>query len=306
MAAGLTRQQLDTSRLKLTELQVSFAGKVAALDSIAKDLSTAQARLEAARKDQSDAELEGIWGEAQEHQQGSEALLKDCEQARQRLDPDAIRSRLKTTADALKRLDEQIASADREISGLRGRLDALGEKGLGERVAGLEAESLIARIRLRAVEDEANSLRVLHSVLGDAEHDANEAFLEPVVQRVQPYLNRVMPGSRVQLGTDLGLQGLRRAGIVEPFESLSVGVREQVSVITRVAFADMLADQGVHAPIILDDALVYADDQRFADTLTTLAIAAERHQIIILTCHEDRYIRLGSSIKRLDLVGAAV
>jgi hypothetical protein len=180
----------------------------------------------------------------------------------------------------------------------------LGEKGLGERVDGLEAELFIARIRFRAVEEEANSIRVLHSVLADAEHDANQAFLEPVVRRVQPYLNRVMPESRIQLGTDLALQGLQRAGTVEPFESLSVGVREQVSVITRVAFADMLGDEGVHAPIILDDALVYADDQRFGDTLTTLAVAANRHQIIILTCHEDRYIRLGCAIRRLDLVAA--
>jgi uncharacterized protein YhaN len=115
-----------------------------------------------------------------------------------------------------------------------------------------------------------------------------------------------MPGSRVQLATDLALQGLQRAGLVEPFESLSVGVREQVSVITRVAFADMLADEDVHAPIILDDALVYADDQRFADTLTTLAVAAQRHQIIILTCHEDRYIRLGCSIMRIARAGTAV
>lgn len=306
LAAGLARQQLDTARLKLTERQVSLAGKVAALEAASQDLSTAQARLEAARENQSDAELEASRGKALEHQQRSETLLTSFEEARQKLDPDAIRTRLNTTADALERLSEQIALAEREISGLRGRLDALGEKGLGERVAGLEAELFIAKIRLRAIEDEANSIRVLHSALAEAEHDANEAFLEPVVQRVQPYLNRVMPGSRVQLGTDLALQGLRRAGMVEPFESLSVGVREQVSVITRVAFADMLADEGVHAPIILDDALVYADDQRFADTLTTLAVAANRHQIIILTCHEDRYIRLGSSIKRIGLVGTAV
>ena len=74
--------------------------------------------------------------------------------------------------------------------------------------------------------------------------------------------------------------------------------------ITRVAFADMLADQGVDAPIILDDALVYADEQRFGNTLTTLAVAANRHQIIILTCHEDRYIRLGCPIGRIEYVGA--
>jgi hypothetical protein len=301
LAAAVARQELDSARAKLTELRVSLAGKAAAYDALTKDLSTAARRLEVAREAQSDSDVEAVHATAAEEQRKSEAHLAACEQNRQKLDPEAIRTRVKTGAQALERLAEQITSAEREISGLRGRLEALGGKGLGERVASLEAELLFARLRLRAVEEEANSIRVLHSVLGDAENDANRAFLEPVIRRVQPYLNRVMPGSSVQLGTDLALQGLQRAGIVEPFELLSVGVREQVSVITRVAFADMLADEGVHAPIILDDALVYADDQRFVDTLTTLAIAAQRHQIIILTCHEDRYIRLGCSIKRLVL-----
>ena len=38
----------------------------------------------------------------------------------------------------------------------------------------------------------------------------------------------------------------------------------------------MLADQVVDAPIILDDALVYAEEQRFGNTLTTLAVASNR------------------------------
>jgi hypothetical protein len=133
-------------------------------------------------------------------------------------------------------------------------------------------------------------------------HTANEMFLQPVVCRVQPYLNRVLPRSRIELATDLSVEGLWRDGTVEPFFALSVGVREQLSVITRISFADMLADQGVHAPIILDDALVYADERRFASTITTLGVAANRHQIIILTCHEDRYIRLGCPIGRIEYV----
>jgi len=47
-------------------------------------------------------------------------------------------------------------------------------------------------------------------------------------------------------------------------------------------------------------ALVYADDERFADALTTLAFAAKRHQIIILTCHEHRYLGLTGSVIRLE------
>jgi len=234
----------------------------------------------------------------------AKTLLTSLKEKRINLDPEAVTVCAKNAEAALQRLDEQIVAADRDISGLQGRLEGLGEKGLGETCATIEADLMLARVRLRAIEEKANAIRVLHTTLETVERDANEVFLEPVVRRVQPYLNRVLPGSRIQLGADLTVEGLRRDGTVEPFFALSVGVREQISVITRVAFADMLADQGLDAPIILDDALVYADDQRFGNTLTTLAVAASRHQVIILTCHEDRYIRLGCRIGRIEYVTA--
>ncbi len=39
-------------------------------------------------------------------------------------------------------------------------------------------------------------------------------------------------------------------------------MREQLSVLTRLAFARLLARDGRPAPVILDDALVYSDDDR--------------------------------------------
>jgi uncharacterized protein YhaN len=50
----------------------------------------------------------------------------------------------------------------------------------------------------------------------------------------------------------------------------------------------------------LDDALVYSDNSRFGDTLLALSLAAKRHQIIILTCHEDRYLKLGAPTIHLE------
>src|SRR5262249_32399502 len=151
-----------------------------------------------------------------------------------------------------------------------------------------------AAIRYAAIDGDAQALRLLHQTIVDTERDANTQFLQPVVQRVQPYLRRVLPGAKVRFSADLTIEGLDRGENTEPFNSLSVGAREQVSVLTRIAFADLLASEGVAAPIILDDALVYSDNARFADTLLALSLAAKRHQIIILTCHEDRYLRLGA------------
>jgi hypothetical protein len=215
-------------------------------------------------------------------------------------DPEGIELRVTTTSAALTSLEEQIAEAERSISKLRVTLDVLGQKGLGEECAAIESDLNATRIRSAAVEREANAVRVAYNMIVQVENEANTQFLQPVVRRVQPYLNRVLPGSQIQLGTDMTIEGLQRGTVTEPFECLSVGAREQLSMITRIAFADLLADEGVDAPIILDDALVYADEGRFADALTTLAFAAKRHQIIILTCHEHRYLGLTGPVIRLE------
>jgi hypothetical protein len=167
---------------------------------------------------------------------------------------------------------------------------------------------VFARLRFKAASDEANALRVLAETILTVEKETNERFLRPVVARVQPYLNRVLPGARLRFDESLGIEGLERGATVEPYDCISVGAREQISVITRIAFADLLADEGLDAPIILDDALAYSDDRRFRDTLSAIASAAKRHQIILLTCHDERYVRLGARIIHLDsgsLIGSS-
>lgn len=49
---------------------------------------------------------------------------------------------------------------------------------------------------------------------------------------------------------------------------------------------------GESTPIILDDALISFDDDRFASSLRYIAeTLPRRHQVIILTCHRDRHER---------------
>ena len=130
--------------------------------------------------------------------------------------------------------------------------------------------------------------------------------MAPVRRRVQPYLNLLMPGSELILGDDdLSISHLRRGGKDEPFESLSVGTREQLAVLTRLAFADLLREQGHSTAVVLDDALVYADDQRFESMLYALRRAAQHQQILVLTCRERDYVSAGFPVIRLSTCRAA-
>lgn len=63
---------------------------------------------------------------------------------------------------------------------------------------------------------------------------------------------------------------------------------------TRLAFAELLLDKGQPATVILDDALVFSDDDRIERMFDILMRASEKVQIIVLTCRRRLFARLGA------------
>ena len=79
----------------------------------------------------------------------------------------------------------------------------------------------------------------------------------------------------------------------ESLESLSLGTREQIAILVRLGVASLLAEREGEAPcLILDDALVYADETRFETMKTILQRAARDIQILVLTCRPRDYYGL--------------
>ena len=81
----------------------------------------------------------------------------------------------------------------------------------------------------------------------------------------------------------------------EAAENLSKGTQEQIAVLTRIAFADRLQEKGKPASIVLDDALVFADDDRFEIMLDILSEAARRMQVVVLSCRASAYRALDAT-----------
>ncbi len=57
----------------------------------------------------------------------------------------------------------------------------------------------------------------------------------------------------------------------------------------------MLLDKGEPVSLILDDPLVYSDDGRLENMTDILTNAAERMQVILLTCRERAFRHVGGS-----------
>ena len=80
--------------------------------------------------------------------------------------------------------------------------------------------------------------------------------------------------------------------------------REQIAVLVRLALAGLLLDREGEAPcLVLDDALVYADEHRFEVMKTILQQAAAQVQIVILTCRPRDYRGLSGRFLRLEDCG---
>jgi uncharacterized protein YhaN len=214
--------------------------------------------------------------------------------------------------------DEVAASVGRlaqVIEGRAGRLEELrftirelladiqskAGEGLDERLAELERQRAELERERAHHEREVQVLTLLRETLLAAELAAEEEYLAPVLERLHRHLELLLPGTAVFLDEDLRVMRIHReAEGEEPFDEISHGTREQIAVLARLAFAELLADQGRPAVVILDDALVYSDDLRLERMFAILARAAEKFQVIVLTCRERVFEGLAAHRLRLE------
>jgi DNA repair exonuclease SbcCD ATPase subunit len=191
------------------------------------------------------------------------------------------------THTAIGRLRPQIAMLDERISRSSG--DAVEER-LAETELALEA----AQIELGHVEHEVQVLQRLKAALESARTDARERYFAPVAAELKPLLQLLWPDAELTWQDETLLpNALVRDGLEESIEILSGGTREQVALLVRLAFARMLAKGGRHAPVILDDALVFTDDDRIERMFDALHHQAGDLQILVFSCRQRAFRDLG-------------
>ena len=83
------------------------------------------------------------------------------------------------------------------------------------------------------------------------------------------------------------------------FKLMVMGLRgsrsqEQLALIGRLACAE-LVDPGQGAPVVIDDALGFADPERIRAFAAVLNDVGSRAQIIILTCQPERFGHIGAA-----------
>lgn len=303
-----TERQAEQARHDVDSARAQLTGPGSTLEGLKMELTTVRTR-----HDDAAAQLKKRQEECRKTEETyPDAVLQtDIDTARKALSAQgqavADLERLRTD-ETLSQLDARIGRLDtairdrrdkREslkvrIAGLKSRIEALEGAGIGEAIGQKEREIELCDEKCRRFERETAILTLLLSTLRDAEREAKERYLSPVLKRVRPYLQLLFPGADIAIDENLHITGvIREAGYEEAFHHLSMGTQEQIAVLVRLAFAEMLVEQGHPATVVLDDALVFSDDRRMTRMFDILNMAARNVQIIILTCREQLFEGLG-------------
>ncbi|MDM0032800.1 AAA family ATPase [Variovorax sp. J22P271] len=211
--------------------------------------------------------------------------------------------------DRLQRSIEQMTRSHQQrredILLLENTLQQAGAQGLEEQRDALAGRLAQARRRHAELQRRAEALDLLCSKL-DAKRQATLARLQaPLQARLQHYLPLLLPGATVQIDAGLAPGTLLRTqadGAVESgqVQDLSFGAREQLGLISRFAYADLLQQAGRPTLLILDDALVHSDAPRLAQMKRVLFDAAQRHQVLLFTCHPQNWQDMGVALRPLS------
>ncbi|WP_378942860.1 chromosome segregation protein SMC [Paracoccus sp. R86501] len=201
----------------------------------------------------------------------------------------------------LKRMESVVAQAqDRraalreELATLNGSIGTMAEQGIEEQLDEVRGRLAAAQSRAARYDTEVKALFRLRSALEDARRSARETYFGPVMKELEPLLAVLHTGASVQIDDQTLLPvALTRDGQSEALDILSGGTREQIAILTRLAFARLFARAGTAVPVILDDALVHSDDDRIEAMFNALHHVARDQQIIVLTCRQRAFAVLG-------------
>ncbi len=208
-------------------------------------------------------------------------------------DPKVAENRAEAAARARNGARADSVRLEKEIHGLDTRLD---------QAEGLDVDDLLdtAEVKLAKASEaetrraeEAEGVKLLHETLGGCRSDAQARFLAPLTSEVQRLARQLDPTSKVALDAQYRVELERAAFGTHGFDSLGGGCKEQIATVVRLAMARILAGNGV-LPVLFDDAMVNTSDARFDRMANVLLGMASQLQIIVFTCHWDRYAALGA------------
>lgn len=275
---------------------------------------SAQAEHAAAQQQLDDAQARARVQQAQQQLVSCEAALAQLRRQLQH-DEGALQApALRFAAQDVERLQASLQAHARlaqqrtlRMAELRAALEAAGAQGLEEASAALAGEIAHGERQAQAMRRRAEALAMLVDRLKAGRSAALRRLQAPLERRMRHYLQLLQPGAGVALDEALLPRlidaGEMAGGAAQPLagavQLLSHGTQEQLAILSRLAYADLLRDAGQPVLLMFDDVLTFSDAQRLARMKRAIYDAATRHQVLLLTCHPEHWQDMGVAVRML-------
>ena len=196
------------------------------------------------------------------------------------------RAAAKTAQDELRDIEDAIQSK-------RGALQHVGGQVAKERAEDTREALTLLRERERNLEIDYDAWALLRETLLEAEQEEGvhlgRALGDPIVQRFTDLTDGRY--GKLALGPDLETDTISIAGEGRSVSALSIGTRDQLSIIFRLTLAEQL-----QSTVVLDDQLTQSDAQRMVWLRNLIKQTAANIQILVFTCTPTDYL-LPSELK---------
>ena len=287
------RGKLDGARAQLAHADLKAASAGATLEAARGRMGRAEAALSGIEDPEKEIDalrraVDGLGTAHDEAKRRSEALAANVP------DLKAAEARLERARGVAKQAEEEQRRIHVELGKLNATIDIRAGEAVEEELSDVAVRLQAAEERLDELEFEVAVLEELKSALEGARDSARDRYVEPVLKELKPLLGLLWPEAELRFDAEEVLpSALERGGMEEDFDVLSGGTQEQIALLVRLAFARMLARSGSPAPVILDDGIVYTDDDRIELMFDALTRQAHDLQIIVLSCRQRAFRALG-------------
>ena len=178
---------------------------------------------------------------------------------------------------------QELAQLGAQLSGVKGRLSAMGDP--------MVLSSAVETMRedLLDIQGEYDAITMAYEALRDASLDLQRRFSPELSSLAASYMAE-MTGGRykdVLVGQDFSARARTEADdTARDAEYLSAGTLDLLYLAVRLAVCELALPAGEPCPLILDDVLVNLDETRMEQALNLLKKLALKRQIVLFSCRE--------------------
>ena len=188
---------------------------------------------------------------------------------------------------AVKSKEAELREIENAIQSKRGALEHVGGQVAKDRTEGAREALTLLREQERNLEIDYDAWALLRDTLLEAEQQEGvhlgRVLGGPIIQR----FGDLTAGryGKLDLGPDLETNTISVAGEGRSVDALSVGTRDQLSIIFRLTLAEQL-----QSVVVLDDQLTQCDGERMVWIRSFIREMAKNIQIIVFTCRPTDYL----------------